>query len=129
MRLAAALLSCLIAWPAMAGLKVCNRTEHATRTALGYFNGAAWVSRGWWTLAPKTCLDLHPGPLDARFYYLYATDGTPGSWGGRFAFCVAASADFSISGRADCVAHGYDRRGFFEVDTGQARDYTQNLSD
>jgi uncharacterized membrane protein len=129
MRIAAVLLVCLIAGPAAAGLQLCNRTERPVRSALGYFNGADWISRGWWTIAPKACVDLRPGPLDARYYYVYATDGSPGSWAGRFGFCVAASEHFSISGRADCNAHGYDRKGFFELDTGQARDYTRNLSD
>lgn len=123
------LLASLIALPALAGFKVCNKTPHDAKVALGRFDGHAWTSQGWWTVAPKSCALLLTNPLDARYYYLYATDGAAASWDGRRGFCVASSDRFQIEGRADCEAHGYDRKGFFEVDTGQARDYTQTLSD
>jgi len=130
MRIALAVLTtCLIAWPVQAGFKVCNKTPHDAKVALGRFDGAAWTSKGWWMIAPKTCQELLTTPLDARFYYLYATDGGSGSWDGKSVFCVASADNFEIKGRADCEAHGYDRRGFFEIDTGEARDYTQMLSD
>ncbi|MGB8363110.1 MAG: DUF1036 domain-containing protein [Rhizomicrobium sp.] len=130
MRTALAVLVLLLtALPVHAALMVCNRTPHETRVALGYFDGAAWSSEGWWTVAPKACEKLLAGPLDSRYYYLYATDGGTGSWDGKNGFCVAATDKFAIHGRADCAAQGYDRKGFFEIDTGQARDYTQILSD
>ncbi len=50
-------------------------------------------------------------------------------WDGKNGFCVGEADTFQIRGRADCAGHGYDRKGFFEIDTGQARDYTQTLSD
>jgi uncharacterized membrane protein len=130
MRIAlATLATCLLVLPVQAGFKVCNKTARATRVALGHYDGKDWSSQGWWTLAPKTCQELLAGPLDARFYYLYATDGSSGSWDGKSGFCVATSNSFDIKGRADCASHGYDRKGFFAIDTGQARDYTQTLSD
>lgn len=129
MRFAVTLALCLIALPAWAGFKLCNHSPHAVKVALGYFDGTAWTSRGWWTVTPKTCQELVSGPLQARYYYVYANDGGAGSWDGHNGFCVAASASFVIKGRADCEGHGYDRKGFFGIDTGQARDYTQTLSD
>lgn len=96
---------------------------------MGRFDGEAWSSDGWWTIAPKTCREVIAGSLKARYYYLFATDDDKGSWDGRFAFCVAATDRFAIRGRADCESHGFDRRGFFEIDTRQAPDYTQTLSD
>ncbi|HWU26336.1 MAG TPA: DUF1036 domain-containing protein [Rhizomicrobium sp.] len=127
--LIAALLLGLIALPAEAGFKVCNRTARETKVALGFRSDKNWSSRGWWTIAARSCREILPGPLNARYYYLYATDELSGNWDGRNGFCVAASARFEIEGRADCEAHGYDRKGFFEVDTGQAHDYTQMLSE
>jgi uncharacterized membrane protein len=124
---ALALLS--LAAPAHAGLKVCNRTKLPVKAALGRFNGKEWMSEGWWTLPPRHCTALISSRLDARYYYLYATNGGPGSWDGSHAFCVTAGEVFRIDGRADCASRGFDRRGFFEVDTGQKTDYTQNLSD
>jgi uncharacterized membrane protein len=52
-----------------------------------------------------------------------------GSWDGRNGFCVSPAGTFTIKGRADYESHGYDRKGFFEVDTGQSPNYTQNLSE
>lgn len=125
----AALVMLLLALPCRAAFLVCNKTAHETKVALGRFDGSAWSSEGWWTVAPKACEKLIAGPLDARYYYLYATDGGTGSWDGKNGFCVAPADKFAIKGRSDCAKFGYDRKGFFEIDTGQARDYTQNLSD
>jgi uncharacterized membrane protein len=124
-----ALVLCLVAPPVEAGFKVCNRTPHDAKVALGRFDGTGWLSEGWWTVAAKGCAVLLTKPLDARYYYLYATDEASGGWDGKTGFCVATMDKFQIRGRAGCEGHGYDHKGFFEVDTGQARDYTQTLSD
>lgn len=127
--LLAAFIVSLIVAPAEAGFKVCNKTPHAARVAFGHFDGTAWTSRGWWTIPSKGCAMVLAGALEARYYYLYATDDVAGSWDGRRSFCVASEGTFEIRGRGDCEGHGYDRKGFFQIDTGQARDYTQTLSD
>jgi uncharacterized membrane protein len=128
MRIAFLLLMALTL-PAHAGFTVCNKTAHPARVALGRFDGSAWISQGWWTIGAKACEALLPGPLDARFYYLYAADGGSGSWSGARGFCVAQDEKFEIAGRNDCAGRGFDRKGFFEVDTGQQPNYTQSLSD
>ncbi len=70
------------------------------------------------------------GPLKGRYYYLYATDSGAGGWGGGRAFCTSPTRDgFLIVSRANCAARGYERKGFFQVDTGQALDFTQSLSE
>ena len=114
--------------PAWATFNICNKSNLPVRAALGRFDGTNWTSQGWWTVPPKKCAGLLTGPLDARYYYLYATDGAAGTWEGRTHFCVAPSAKFLATGRGDCTKRGYDRRGFFEVDTGHAPDWTQTLS-
>lgn len=128
-RILFALAFVMLAVPAHAGLTVCNKTAHPAKLALGRFNGTQWMSEGWWTVDSRHCTSVISAPLDARYYYLYATDGGPGSWDGSRAFCVSAADAFKIVGRADCAARGFDRKGFFEVDTGQKTDYTQSLSD
>lgn len=117
------------ATPAAAGLTVCNNTDQPAKLALGRFNGTQWMSEGWWTLTPHHCTSVIKTPLKARYYYLYATDGGPGSWDGGRAFCVRSAGRFAIDGRANCAGRGFDRKGFFEVDTGRKTDYTQSLSD
>ena len=37
--------------------------------------------------------------------------------------------EFTIRGTEDCLARGYDRTGFFEVDTGEQRSWTVQLTD
>jgi hypothetical protein len=37
--------------------------------------------------------------------------------------------EFTIRGTEDCLARGYDRTGFFEVDTGEQPSWTVQLTD
>lgn len=114
--------------PAIAGFSVCNKSAHGVAVALGQFNGTRWLSDGWWHIEPKTCTELIAGPLLARYYYLYATDGFFGTWDGDKNFCVAVLEKFSIVGRGACKARGYVAIGFLEVDTGNQLNWTQPLS-
>ncbi|HVZ69251.1 MAG TPA: DUF1036 domain-containing protein [Rhizomicrobium sp.] len=127
-RLLLAILICA-ASPASARLAVCNKAAGPAKVALGRFDGATWMSEGWWTIAPRACATLIDTPLRARYYYLFATDGGAGSWSGSRSFCVSETDKFSIGGRGDCASRGYDQKSFFEVDTGNKPDWTQFLSD
>ena len=124
------LLSALLAAvPAQAGFKVCNKANLPAKVALGRFDGKFWRSEGWWTILPQKCETLLSGPLDARYYYLYGTDDGSGTWNGDKGFCTETVGPFSIPGRGNCAARGYDRKGFFEVDTANETNWTQSLSD
>src|SRR5215475_8266381 len=72
--------------PAEAAFNVCNKASLKTRVAVGHFDGTNWTSTGWWTIEPKTCADVVSGPLNARYYYIYATDGAAGTWEGKTHF-------------------------------------------
>jgi uncharacterized membrane protein len=130
MRLLLALI-CLMATtgPARADLSVCNKSSHRVIVALGHFNGSYWAGKGWWRLAPTACFKLISGPLNARYYYFYATDGAFLSWDGDKPFCVGALGQFSDLRRGNCAKRGLNERGFFEVDTGNHLDWTQVISD
>ena len=119
----------LLDLPAYAALNVCNHTRTPARVAVGRFDGTAWISEGWWVLAPKQCSTVVPGRLKARYYYLYAVDNGAGAWGGARKFCVGTADKFVSRERGRCAAQGMDSKGFFAVDTGSAADYTQSLSD
>jgi len=130
MRLTPALLVLpLTMLPAEAGLTVCNKAAVRAEVALGRFDGKAWGSEGWWTIPPGRCQLLIQGPLDARYYYLYGTDQGSGTWSGDTGFCTAGGRAFKINGRGECAARGYDRKGFFVIDTRDKTDVTQSLSD
>lgn len=117
------------AHPAAARFSVCNKTASPTSIAIGFFNGKDWASSGWWKVDANGCAVVIEEPLLARFYYVYAEhDELGGAWEGDRSFCVKTGG-FTIVGRAGCQAHGYDTKRFFQVDTGDAPDWTENLAD
>jgi uncharacterized membrane protein len=115
--------------PADASLNVCNKTAHPASVAVGFFNGKAWSSAGWWTVSAGGCESVIKEPLNARYYYLYATHlDVGGAWDGDRSFCVKPGR-FAIEGRGECLEQGYEMRRFFEGDTGNSSDWTENLAD
>jgi uncharacterized membrane protein len=127
----AVLLAGLAASPpsARADLRMCNMTTSRVGIALGYRDQQGWVTEGWWNLTPRGCETLLKGPLAARFYYVYATDyDRGGEWSGRSLMCTR-DREFTIRGVEDCFARGYDRQGFFEIDTGEQKSWTIQLTD
>jgi uncharacterized membrane protein len=115
--------------PALADFRMCNNTTNRVSVSLAYTDGQAWVSEGWWNLKPSDCDTLVRGALAAQFYYVYAMDERGGEWKGK-AFMCTSDREFKIDGRQDCFVRGYDRTGFFEVDTGKdAKNWTVQLTD
>lgn len=115
--------------PARAGLTLCNDTKRPVMAALGHNDGKAWRSDGWWRVEPGACAPLLQGELIARYYYLHAIHvGAGGGWDGNRYFCVK-DARFTFLTRRDCGQEGGRAAGFFEIDTGEAADYTQRLAD
>ncbi len=114
---------------AKADLRLCNKTESQVGVAIGYKDKNDWVTEGWWTLTPSSCETLVPGSLVSRYYYIYAVDYDQfGEWGGR-AFMCTREKEFTIRGIEDCVARGYERTGFFEIDTGEQSSWTVQLTE
>jgi uncharacterized membrane protein len=115
--------------PAMADLRVCNETSNPLSIALGYKAERGWQSEGWWVANPTQCATVYQGDLNARFYYLYVADDIGGgSWDGSVFMCTRDET-FTIFGVEDCLARGYERTGFFEVDTQNRSDWTLQLTD
>jgi uncharacterized membrane protein len=118
-----------VAGPAYADLRMCNNTSSRVSVALAYTDGQEWVSEGWWNLKSLDCVTLLKGALAAQYYYVYAMDERGGEWKGK-AFMCTSDREFKIQGRQDCFMRGYDRTGFFEVDTGKdAKSWTVQLTD
>ncbi len=126
--LGAAALVGFAATPALADLKLCNNTSSRVGVAIGYKDKDGWASEGWWTVEPNKCLPLLKGTLIARYYYVYAVDyDKGGSWGGKAMMCTRDKI-FTIRGLDNCVERGYQKSGFFEVDTAEETDWTISLS-
>ncbi|TCT42828.1 putative membrane protein [Martelella mediterranea] len=114
---------------AHAEFRVCNDTANLVGVAVGYRDDDGWISEGWWQLPATTCATVVSGPLESRYYYLYAEDASGnGRWTGYTNMCVAED-EFKIVGVDDCFARGYQQMGFSEYDTGREESWTVQLSD
>lgn len=121
---------CVMWWPgpARADLKICNNTQSRVGVALGYKDTKGWASEGWWNINPQACETLLEGDLIARYYYIYAVDyDKGGAWGGNSFLCTRDKL-FTIRDFKNCLERGYQKTGFFEVDTGEELDWTVSLS-
>jgi len=119
----------LFAGPVAADFRLCNNTCSRVGIAIGYKDSEGWTTEGWWNLSARTCETILRGQLVARYYYVYAVDyDRSGEWDGR-AFMCTRDKEFTIRGTEDCLARGYDRTGFFEVDTGEQPSWTVQLTD
>jgi uncharacterized membrane protein len=129
----AATLAWVLAWvptPAHADFHICNNSGSRVGVAIGYKDAdGQWTTEGWWNLSARSCETLLKGSLIARYYYIYAIDyDRGGEWAGQ-AFMCSREKEFTIRGTEDCLTRGYDRTGFFEVDTVEQRSWTVQLTD
>jgi uncharacterized membrane protein len=118
-----------LASPAAADFRLCNNTGSRVGVAVGYKDGEGWTTEGWWNLSSRSCETLLKGQLVARYYYIYAIDyDRGGEWSGQAHMC-SRDKEFTIRGTNDCLARGYDRTGFFEVDTAEQQSWTVQLTE
>ena len=118
-----------VAPAAHADLKLCNFTPSRVGIAIGYKNGKQWITEGWWNILSQSCETLVTGKLSARFYYVHALDyDRGGEWAGKIEMCTADKT-FTIKGVQDCEGRGFKSSKFYEVDTGESKDYTIRLVD
>jgi uncharacterized membrane protein len=127
--LALALALIVLPRPASADFRLCNNTSSRVGISVGYKENEGWTTEGWWNLAARSCETLLRGTLVARYYYIYAIDyDHGGEWSGQAYMCTREK-EFTIKGTVDCLARGYDRTGFFEVDTGEQPSWTVQLTE
>jgi uncharacterized membrane protein len=110
--------------------RVCNETANRVSVAFGYRAEKGWQSEGWWVADPDNCVTVYRGDLETRrYYYVYAADDIGGgAWDGNVFMCTRDET-FTIFGVEDCLARGYERTGFFEVDTHNRSDWTLQLTE
>jgi uncharacterized membrane protein len=125
----ALVVACLWNDSAAADFRLCNNTASRVGIALGYKDAEGWTTEGWWNVSSRSCETLLKGTLVARYYYIYALDyDRGGEWSGQ-AFMCSRDKEFTIKGTENCLARGFDRTGFFEVDTGEQRAWTVQLTE
>lgn len=122
-------MSAMLIGTAAADFRLCNNTGSRVGVAIGFKDGEGWSTEGWWNLSSRTCETLLKGALVSRYYYVYAVDyDRGGEWSGKAYMCTR-DREFTIRGIEDCLARGFDRTGFFEVDTGEQLSWTVQLTD
>ncbi len=115
--------------PAKADFKVCNDTKNLVGVSVGYRLKDGWNTEGWWRIPAGGCAAVIEGNLASRFFYLHAEDSTTGGqWRGPVYMCTS-SKEFRIKDLKDCYARGYERTGFFEVDTGDQESWQVRLTE
>lgn len=121
---------CLLVWPqaARAEFKVCNKTDALVGVAIGYKMENDWITEGWWRIPPDICTSIIEGDLTSRYFYLHAEESeSGGKWRGPVFMCTS-SKEFKIQGVKNCFARGYERTGFFEVDTTEQKSWQVRLT-
>ncbi len=86
----------VLAVPARADLKLCNRMSYVVDTAIGVEDGAATSTRGWFRIDPGQCRAVLTGAVTAQHLYVQAR-----------ALPVYGPSPLPRAGHADlCVAEG-----------------------
>ena len=115
--------------PAQADLKVCNDTTSLVGVSVGYRLAEGWITEGWWRIPSKVCTSVIEGDLSSRYFYLHAEEAeSGGKWRGPVFMCTS-NKEFKIEGVKDCFARGFERTGFFEVDTADQKNWQVRLSE
>ena len=115
--------------PASAELRICNKSGSRVGISVGYRNDKGWTTEGWWNLEATSCEVILPGALKSQYYYMFAVDyDEGGEWAGS-AFMCTADKIFTINGIEDCLTRGFQRTGFFEIDTGTQTSWTVQLTE
>jgi len=120
-----------LAWStsAHADLRVCNDTKSMVGVAIGYKNKKGWVTEGWWRIPAEVCSSVIEGDLASRYFYIHAeNEKGSGRWRGPVFMCTS-SKEFRIEGLVNCFPRGFEKSGFFEVDTGEQKSWQVRLTE
>ncbi len=114
---------------AHADLRLCNKSDSRVGVSIGYSSDRGWTTEGWWNIEAASCKVILPGDLKSQYYYMFAVDyDEGGEWGGK-AFMCTADKIFTIHGINDCLARGFQKTGFFEINTGTQTNWTVQLTE
>jgi uncharacterized membrane protein len=115
--------------PAVADLRVCNTTGSRIGVAVGYRDPQGWLTEGWFNLKARACESVLKGDLTFRYYYIYGVDyDRGGEWSGK-SFMCSREREFTVRGFENCLARGFERTGYFEIDTGEQKNWTVQFTD
>lgn len=111
--------------PDGAGFAWCNETNHPVMAAIGLEDKGTLTTRGWYRIAPGTCLRPEVSGRPSRVYsFAEAVDaagqavkaaGRSLSWGGDTVLCTR-KVKFELFDQADCAMKGLTSTGFALID-------------
>ncbi len=115
----------LLAAPAEAGMRLCNRSWTTASVAVGYLDGAkGWTAEGWWSIARGACQTLVKSRLTGSSVYLLVDGGrlppSRGQSGGWFCtddsgFSTRNSDYSNAQHELMCEAAGLKTEQFHEI--------------
>lgn len=136
--LGAALGSLLLASPARADYRLCNRTSYVLEGAIALQADpkeprSDWHSQGWARMLPGSCASALAGPIRGGSYYVFARSadvhqGPTKYFSGNESFCTLPK-DFALTGRDNCALRGYESNDFIKVETKPGDDWTTTFSE
>ncbi len=111
--------------PDGAGFAWCNETSYPVMAAIGVEDKGTLTTRGWYRIAPGTCLRPEVTGRPSKVYsFAEAVDangqairaaGRPLSWGGETVLCTR-KARFELLDQADCAVKGLTSAGFATIE-------------
>ncbi|HVV66226.1 MAG TPA: DUF1036 domain-containing protein [Rhizomicrobium sp.] len=134
--LALCALACVFAWPAYAGLTLCDRTSYVLYAATGAERGSEAQTTGWLRLLPGSCRTAIEGPLARGAYFVYARSslahsGPMRAWAGARSLCVK-DGPFALrepSGAPRCSSDEAFLLPFAALDTHRRRNWTMTFDE
>ena len=119
--------------PEGAGFAWCNETPHTVMAAIGTEDKGAVTTRGWFRVAPGTCVRPEVGGQSRKLYsFAEAVDANkqtlkppqrPLSWGGETVLCTRAGK-FELFDQKDCALKGLSSAGFATIELAAGRSGT-----
>jgi uncharacterized membrane protein len=115
-------------------LRFCNSYPRRMFVAISFMDtelcggeGGDWRNRGWWTVEPGACVQVHSGIVSNvnRYWYYFAVAEDGARWSGEFPTHVMDPAAFDICDGLPSTQ--MQRYGFRELDVGDSDDFTMTL--
>jgi uncharacterized membrane protein len=114
------------------GLWFENLKDQQVNVAIVTNDGNSWIITGWYAVDPGQRVCVVSGDLTNQYYYYYAFNADS-RWEGDNYYYVDPQHAFSYDTQdsaavSNAEQQGYERRGFYQIDTGNNTSYVMRLN-